>query len=363
VEARFAKEKEKPMKNIIRGTRKAIQGFTLIELLVVVAIIALLISILLPSLAKARSQARATVCASRLSQITKSMLLYAGDYDETPPFIGVGFKPCGADRSYANLGTNGVNNTELYFAQFEQWLIPNLAGSNSDALWLDPDWKQWDGTAKEARVQRGTLFPYARFANLYRCPDFERTGDARKTQNVFNYSRSILARKLLSNVAAVRDPGIDEVLAAGPIMKVSQFYNPAAMYMMIDEQWDFHCAGNYNDGGTNNISGTWMAAETIHGLAMDMFGSYHGTESNALNLAETLPSKKGSIGYYDGHVDLFQDPLPYRKATKNLIAVLFDYGPERLFKALDPIMLQIYAQRGVPLTMDSLVEIVGHLIS
>ncbi len=343
---------------VIGGSRR---GFTLIELLVVVAIIALLISILLPSLSKARSQARATLCASRLSQLTKAMLIYAGDYDETPPFIGVGYMPCGEDRSYDQLGSPG-QNTELYFAQFEQWLIPNLAGAGEDKLWLDMDWRQWAGTSKEAKVQNGTLYPYTRFANLYRCPEFERVNDPRKTQDVFNYSRSLLGRKFLTNLSAVRDPGADSTICPGFIMKTSGIHAPGAMYMMIDEQWDFHCAGNYNDGGINNISGTWMAAETIHGLAMDMFGSYHGAESNALGLSETLPSKQCNIGYYDGHVDPFQDPLPYRTAKDTLAAVLFRYGPDRLMKALNPILTQVYAQRGLPLTMDMLVEVVGTII-
>jgi len=56
-------------------------GFTLIELLVVVAIIAVLISILLPALAKARSEAKKTVCLSNLKQHGGMQLMYANDYN------------------------------------------------------------------------------------------------------------------------------------------------------------------------------------------------------------------------------------------------------------------------------------------
>ena len=56
-------------------------AFTLIELLVVVAIIALLVAILLPSLKRARDQAKATVCASGFKQTGLALLYYIEDND------------------------------------------------------------------------------------------------------------------------------------------------------------------------------------------------------------------------------------------------------------------------------------------
>ncbi|HOW19243.1 MAG TPA: type II secretion system protein, partial [Phycisphaerae bacterium] len=61
------------------------RAFTLIELLVVVAIIALLVSILLPSLARAREQARKGVCLSNLHQCGVGFSQYAVDYKYVLP--------------------------------------------------------------------------------------------------------------------------------------------------------------------------------------------------------------------------------------------------------------------------------------
>ena len=60
-------------------------GFTLIELLVVVAIIALLVSILLPSLNKAREQAKAAVCGSTLRSFGQASAVYETDYESFVP--------------------------------------------------------------------------------------------------------------------------------------------------------------------------------------------------------------------------------------------------------------------------------------
>jgi prepilin-type N-terminal cleavage/methylation domain-containing protein/prepilin-type processing-associated H-X9-DG protein len=64
---------------------KSKQAFTLIELLVVIAIIGILAAILFPVFARARENARRSVCMSNLKQIGLGMMQYVQDYDETYP--------------------------------------------------------------------------------------------------------------------------------------------------------------------------------------------------------------------------------------------------------------------------------------
>jgi prepilin-type N-terminal cleavage/methylation domain-containing protein/prepilin-type processing-associated H-X9-DG protein len=71
---------------IARTASRRTPAFTLIELLVVVAIISLLISILLPSLSKAREQAKQVKCVSNMRQIGVAMCNYFLDEKEWFPF-------------------------------------------------------------------------------------------------------------------------------------------------------------------------------------------------------------------------------------------------------------------------------------
>ncbi|HVS70224.1 MAG TPA: prepilin-type N-terminal cleavage/methylation domain-containing protein [Phycisphaerae bacterium] len=81
-------------------------GFTLIELLVVVAIIALLISILLPSLARARDQAKKTACASNLHQLGIALTTYAAEFENN--------LPPETDRGYTDYGYGTGATRHLY---------------------------------------------------------------------------------------------------------------------------------------------------------------------------------------------------------------------------------------------------------
>jgi len=80
-------------------------GFTLIELLVVIAIIAILAAILFPVFARARESAVRTACLSNVNQITKGIIQYLQDYDETMP---AAVNPVVGDLRYPNYVGGGL---------------------------------------------------------------------------------------------------------------------------------------------------------------------------------------------------------------------------------------------------------------
>ncbi len=134
------------------GLRRG-EGFTLIELLVVVAIIAILLSILLPSLEKARAQARQVLCLTNLRAQGQSEFFYSE-----------------ANNGYIGRGIMGFGAPSGEFGIYATTVLPGLGyQGNPLALWrgrtagLPPN----EHTQKKLReVMKG---PYG--AQM-QCPDY-----------------------------------------------------------------------------------------------------------------------------------------------------------------------------------------------
>ena len=85
---------------------RRIRAFTLIELLVVVAIIALLIAILLPTLSRAKEQARIAVCLANQRSITQAAISYQMDKQDLVFVFPLGYRPATAPPNF--LGFDAV---------------------------------------------------------------------------------------------------------------------------------------------------------------------------------------------------------------------------------------------------------------
>jgi type II secretory pathway pseudopilin PulG len=304
-------------------------GCTLIELLVVVAIMTLLISILLPSLGKAREQSRTVLCGTRLSQMTKAMLIYADDFGETPPFI---IKDADSDDPFDN---NGANRRK------ETWLA---SASTMQRIYSIPE-EDWYTAGDPRLPQSGELYTYARFPDLYRCPEFQRVSNPNKDQNAFNYTRNILGRKM--NVSDLNNIKSEE------IMKLSSVYNSARLPMMMDEAWNSYVAWPYEKGWV------WGGHDPMMDLLNSSLGTYHGAPvpgyawypdsrpQGAIGDAlQGVPCKQASVSYYDGHVELMRDPIPnveHSGGRADIAGGLTTYTNEYLRWIAD----FLYAQQGL----------------
>ena len=75
------------------SSTRSFKGFTLIELLVVIAIIAILAAMLLPALSKAKEKAQTIRCVNNNKQIALSLMMYAGDNNDSLPPLNTGTWP------------------------------------------------------------------------------------------------------------------------------------------------------------------------------------------------------------------------------------------------------------------------------
>jgi prepilin-type N-terminal cleavage/methylation domain-containing protein/prepilin-type processing-associated H-X9-DG protein len=103
-----------------RSPRKA---FTLIELLVVIAIIAILAAMLLPTLARAKEQAKRANCKSNLHQLGLATLMYAGDnHDKLPDLENNGVWFWDMWKPAASNLLDNVKRTDIFYCPNEYYL-------------------------------------------------------------------------------------------------------------------------------------------------------------------------------------------------------------------------------------------------
>ncbi len=207
------------------------KAFTLIELLVVIAIIAVLMSILMPSLKRAREQARSLTCRSNVRTLTLAWLMYK---DENDGKLVPGDTPTGPISS-----SNGA------------WVMIPPSGASSSV------------EEKKEYIQQGLLWPYIKDVDVYRCPS-----DRRK--NSPGHQFAFRTYSIAGGMNAV-PAGTWEIR---PCVNYTDIKQPATKYVFLAE-----CdPRGYNNGSwvMNPASRQWV----------DPFGVWHRDDSSTLGYAD-----------------------------------------------------------------------------
>ena len=218
------------------------RAFTLIELLVVIAIIAVLMAVLMPSLNIAREQARSITCRGNVRTLLIAWLIYK---DENDARLVGGFP----ERVNESPGS--------------PWVQIPPGGVNASV------------EEKKEYIKRGTLWPYVKDIDIYRCPS-----DKRKNSPYHKFAYRTYS--IAGGMNGVRnEPPWDrdrewEII---PCVRYTEIRQPATKYVFLAE-----CdPRGYNEG-------SWVMKPKTRQW-VDPFGIWHRDNSSTL-------------GWADGHVEM-----------------------------------------------------------
>ncbi len=236
-------------------------GFTLIELLVVIAIIAILAALLLPSLAKAKEQARQVNCMSNLKQLQVCWELYADDNG--------GFFAPNDDISALGAGTGVETYNKTSWCQGWPLTDTNTLG-----------------------IRAGLLFPYNTSTGIYHCPsDMSQVQDASGNLLPLPRTRSYNMSQSVNGLGLLIDPNMNDepVDVYQPcFMKASAITNPAPtkLFVFIDENEATIYDAQFGYPMPNDDPGVWW----------DMPSNRHDQGAN--------------LSFADGHVEYWRWRFP-----------------------------------------------------
>jgi prepilin-type N-terminal cleavage/methylation domain-containing protein len=246
-------------------------GFTLIELLVVIAIISMLLAIIVPALKVVKEKGAMAVCLYNVRQFSTAWFNYQVENkgELVNPNIGDG-----------------------------SWVAePETAnGTKPSALQTDPPVTDED---EQRGIEKGTLFPYLKAYDVYRCP-----GDRR------------LRRSMCDHSSIFRTYAIATALGGGAskVKKYNEISTPGRRYNFVEEA-DYR---NFNVGPWDIIVATSApAANAVDRgwLWQDPIGVNHGDS--------------GVLGWCDGHAESHKWVDPW---TKQRVAAVVTYYEAGKFK-------------------------------
>ncbi len=183
-------------------------AFTLVEILVVVGIILLLAAILFPVFSKVRETGRRSVCNSNMHQLGLAFQQYTQDFGGRYPYAGNYQVWAGTDAASVPTAWKGatahwvtggdVGGIPKNYTDAEKGLAdstkPTTPTPGKD------DFKTVPG--RQAYVEKGALFPYAKSASVYVCPSAP-DGDVRKLSYSMNCAIAGISGVRIRNASEV----------------------------------------------------------------------------------------------------------------------------------------------------------------
>ncbi len=271
-------------------------GFTLVEMLIVIAIIGILMGMLIPSLSRAKENARRAECASNLHQLQCGMMSYLSDSHQDLPLSSC--------REYYDT----VNRTWGYdrgWVSWEKWKSHD-AGNPSGYGSNPPEELRtyWWGDKGENSIRNGALFPYIEDVRVYICPSFKRYVKEYGDPKFQDAKRSYVMSSHISGSRFLRlsSSGMSRRMMFADGAYEAKSYKAEDGHI-ITATWGFK-----DDNSTDIIVRRWNNID--HNLYYYYRGSdgmlefeYDNTSGNQKELIGDFHHGKGNVVFIDGHTE------------------------------------------------------------